>query len=398
MSLRQTALLLSTSVLLLPACNPYQNRSGDYYAGPLDPGNFIPAYQGLFSVPNSNFLAFQHNQNQGTFLPSDATSHGKQTSYYWLPGVAASTEIEKDEAKAPQVYIFDGDADKDTTKCVAPKNYVFDQRTDFVRFDQQGNIFEEQQGMDGAALPVKASGYFPVYAEVPVTSMNEKCQSVKSAEGLVGDNNKTVSVPLGPVDKGSTFHAEGVPDGKYLALAVIDPAANVLFPDISPVCQAQGMGACLDPVTSLGPQRWGFIDHMLAAYIDGGEVPVKQVTVPGMNGMPDSHVTVGVTQILYAPNTIPDGKGGTMPVGDVTNPAGDGTDPNSAVFGHGFDVLAGIGGMGGLRTDPGYSPICHVLTYTPADPMNPATDAAQIPMASVDQDTQTYIYCLQIAQ
>src|SRR5690242_14619738 len=119
MSLRQTALLLSTtSLLLFPACNPYHNRSGDYYAGPLDPAKFPLGYQGE---------GFAHNQMNGTFTPVDATSHGKQTSYFWLLGVQASTSIETDTQKAPLAYVFDGDADHDSKKCVAPKNYVFDQ-------------------------------------------------------------------------------------------------------------------------------------------------------------------------------------------------------------------------------------------------------------------------------
>jgi hypothetical protein len=122
------------------------------------------------------------------------------------------------------------------------------------------------------------------------------------------------------------------------------------------------------------------------------------VTVPGMMGAPDQHDTTAVAQTLFAPNTIPNGMGGSAPVGDPTNPLGDGKDPTTAVFGHGFDVFQGTDGKGGLRTDPGYSPICHVLTYTPADPMNPPTDAAQIDMTKVDPDTSTFIYCLQLAQ
>jgi hypothetical protein len=391
MSLRQTALLLSTtSLLLLPACNPYQNRSGDYYAGALDPAKFPLGYQGV---------GFAHNQSNGTFTPSDATSQGTPTAYFWLLGVNASKLIETDTQKAPLAYIFDGAVDKDSNKCVAPKNYVFDQRTDFVHFDVQSNLFQEQQSSaEGASLPDEG-GYTPVYAEVPVTSNSEPCQGVKSAEGLIKDNGKTLTVALTTVKPPSTLNPVGVPDGKFLALAIIDPAADVLFPDISPVCQAQGGGGpCHDPNTDLGPQRWGFIDHMLAAYLDGGPVPVRMVTVPGMMGAPDQHDTTAVAQTLFAPNTIPNGMGGSAPVGDPTNPLGDGKDPTTAVFGHGFDVFQGTDGKGGLRTDPGYSPICHVLTYTPADPMNPPTDAAQIDMTKVDPDTSTFIYCLQLAQ
>src|SRR5581483_583085 len=119
--------------LVLTACNPY-NRSGDYYAGAIDPSGFPAAYVGEGFDPQAGF---------GTIKPAPATTAVANTGdvavgYFAFPvpdGVDPLTlkqfvnNIPQDK---PLAYIFDGDPSKDTTKCTAPKDYVYDERTDFV--------------------------------------------------------------------------------------------------------------------------------------------------------------------------------------------------------------------------------------------------------------------------
>src|SRR5439155_17140929 len=92
---------------------------------------------------------------------------------------------------------------------------------------------------------------------------------------------------------------------------------------------------------------------------------------------------------LYAPNTTLDMKG--MPVVcDAAAP----TDPAAPCIGLGFDLLDGVGGgTDGSRGMAGYSPICAVRTFTPADPAAPPADPADIDPATLDPDTGTFIYC-----
>jgi hypothetical protein len=390
MSLRRKVLV--PLAVLACGCFPYKNHDGDYAAGPIDPKNFPPAYQGMGFAQAGNF---------GTFMAAPASAAGgKAVAYYMFPvtmGITKPTVLRTESTdpktnittikdRAP-VYVFDGDESLDTKKCVAPKDYIYDQRRDDVRYDVQGNVFQQKQtSKDPPSLPSDAA-YVPIYAEVPVTSVSEGCQTLHSADGVVASGSgvtlMTDPAPIGSPD----FRPVGHPDGKYIAYAVIDPAADVHLPDGS-----------LDPNTGLGPQRFGWFDHFLVAYIDGGYVPNKAQTVPGMNGAPDQKLIVADSMTLYAPNAwvdpntmMPNGCSGMDPIG-----AGGG----QSCIGQGFDVIDGIGGKPGIRGDAGmgYSPICHVLTYTPADPAAPATDPTMIDPTTVDPDSGTFVYCLQVAQ
>ncbi len=370
-------LLLSCG--LAGACTPYQNLTGDFYIGPVDPAKFPKAYQGAGYDSGGAF---------GMILPVPASvAGGTPIAYYSFPATAGvdPTVLRSDDGttvsdRAP-FYLFDGDDAHDTKSCTPPSpNYEFDVRHDFVRFDRQGNVFQEQQiSSDPPALP-SDDGYVPVYAEVPVTSGGEGCQTIHSSEGLVANSQAHVQTTPPPPD--TQEHAVGVTDGKYLAVALIDPTAQVYNPDGS-----------LDPVTALGPQRFGWFNHFLVAYIEGGYIPTAMATVPGMNGAPDTHVIAAQTATLYAPNTF---------IGPDGNPAQcDPNDPAGAMapcVGNGFDVIDGVNSMNGARGQAGYSPICHVLTYTPADPTAPAVDPADIDPSTLDPDTGTFIYCFQVAQ
>jgi hypothetical protein len=59
--------------------------------------------------------------------------------------------------------------------------------------------------------------------------------------------------------------------------------------------------------------------------------------------------------------------------------------------GEGFDVLDAV------RDQPGYSPVCQVFSFDPADPLNPETSVKTINSATV-QDTGMFVWCLQVTQ
>src|SRR5262245_59360353 len=71
---------LRTRLRLLPfllvGCNPYQYRSGEYYAGPVDPVSFPAAYLG--DKGNAK-------KGGGVFRPSDAFVAGMPISYFSFP-------------------------------------------------------------------------------------------------------------------------------------------------------------------------------------------------------------------------------------------------------------------------------------------------------------------------
>lgn len=357
MSLRKSALLLALSALT-PACNPF-DRSGDYYAGPVDPKPFPDQYKGV---------GFSESEAPGTITAFVATANDQAIEYFAFPAAAAHLRLRTESAMGirdrPNAYVFDpaGDDPLPAAKCIPPKGYVYDQRRDFVRFDEQGSIF--------TALP--SATYTGIVAEVPVVTNGMPCQGPKSHEDVV--DRTDVTFPSGlmkpPVGTPPPAKQLGVPSGKYLAWVIVDPAADVQL--------ARGP----NPNTGLGPQQWGWFDHYLLAYIDGGYVPTVQTMVPGMMGNPDSLVTSAQTQILYAPNTIIDADGMMQML--------DPTDPAETFYGHGFDVLEH------KRGEPGYSPLCKLLTFTPTDPLTPERSAAQIAPTQLDPDPMITVYCLQV--
>jgi hypothetical protein len=402
-------------MLAASACKPYGDwGKGEFYAGAFDATNF-PIQQEFCDCapptagapPNTNCsgptdaegnnveapgqLCWPYNgrgyawtSTQGTFEPIHATVDGRPVIFYHFPA-PQGTLVETETRKRALVYVFDptttNNGAEDTKNCTPPKpDYVYDLRTDYIRFDRQANIFQQKQNstypvatpadvnpLSGSAF---VNSYTPVYAQVPVTTNNLACNSLKSAEGLV--QSKNVSLELVPKPEGAnefTF-ATGKPDGTYRAFAIIDPAA-----DVQPN----------NPATLLGPQRWGYIDHYLVAYIDGGVLP----TMPGtrMSGGRPIATVEGVAQALYFPSTV-------MGKDDDGNP----TPVEGAPF-LGFDVLEGA------RGDAAYSPLCHVFMYFNPTPATPATSVAEVMAAAAQAppgeerivDTGKYVYCLQPA-
>lgn len=385
--------------LVLAACNPY-NRGGDYYAGAIDPSSFPSAYVGVGFDPHSTF---------GTIKPVPATTAVANVGdvavgYFAFPvpgGVDPLTlkqlvnDIPEDK---PLAYVFDGDPSQDTTRCSAPKDYVYDERTDFVRFDHQANVFQQRQVTTGPrrdppSLP-SDPGYVPIYAEVPVNSNGEDCQSVKSAEGLVASGHVDFPNGKNAAPPGVNTKPVGLADGKYLAMAIVDPAAQVW----SPVPDGAGsITLALDPNTLLGPQRFGFFDHYLVAYLEGGYVPNTAITAADGTTMS----VVAKAMSLYLPDTFFDPNKMSMPqvIYNPSAPLSDANTPLAALSMRLPGVIVGTDGKSGRRGDSGYSPICQVHTYKPTGSTY-ATSISQITPLMVDPETNgtTFIYCLQVAQ
>ncbi len=371
MDLRRIAplgLALSAS-LLASACNPYKNLSGEFWGGSVDPAKFPAAYQGA---------GFAHSQAFGSFTASSAFYKGEaaQLGYYPFPFatlqgsqglLVADPNVMPPDGQffltTPDVFNFDNQYPTNPfpsqPKCAVPPGYQFDQRTEAFRQDQQGAIFTALP--DGTGLdPASVSGYLPIVAETAVTSNGEPCNGIKSAEGIVQRTDvtlQTIPIPVGS-DPSNTFPT-GKQDERYLAWAIIDPSADVSFPDGSH-----------DPNTGLGPQQWGWFNHLLLAYMDGGYIPTDP---PNPN--PGDMATL-VFQNLYVPD---DGTGGT------------------SLMGMGMDVLSKARGV-----DADYSPLCMVNVFTPLDGVT-VTDEQQIIgpnmanfVAGPPTPTGTVIACIQV--
>jgi hypothetical protein len=367
--MRRLALL----ALLLPvaACSPYDRHQGEYYAGAVDPVKFPAAYLGAGGDPK---------RSGGVFNASAATAHGVAAPYYAFPFSAAqagspdplavSTSGDPVAAPAALAYVFDpapptANPDMGTTTagdpfparpaCQVPSGYVFDAQSDNFRLDQQGPIF--------TALPT--ASYAPVVAEVGVVSKGEACQSIKSADTLVTAGDVSVKT-MPPEFNVPGAEPSGVPDGNFLAWPIVDPGATVFFPDGS-----------LDPRTGIGPQKEGWFNHYLVTFLDGGYIPTRNLIVPGMGGKPDVTVVHMTAQNIYFPTQIPV----TTPTGDVVVGAG--------ALGGGYDIVDHV------RGEPGYSPVCHVFSFVPANPLHPPKSSADIDAATL-QDTGSFIYCIQV--
>jgi hypothetical protein len=342
------------SLWLLSACNPYEGFGGNnFYAGPIDSTNFPAVYQGNM-MPGK--------PNTGTFTAASGFANGNMVQFYTFPSAAVNgtdpTVLVDTTAAVPisvlPAYVFDPAPPSPfpaADRCVAPPGYVFNLQVDSYPLNIQSNIFVQSPDgnvEDPATFTISPGTvpYVPVVQEVPVTSMGENCQSYQNQAVLLGNGNN-VAVPEDPL-------GNPVPDGKFLAWAIIDPGA-----DVNP----------MNMVDFFGPgEHFGWYHHFLVAYLDGGYIPTTTTTTAA-----GSKITAN-TQKIYVPTMVP---GGTMP---------------NTMPGSGFDVFdAG-------RADAGYSPLCDVVNFVPsaaqlASAATMPTSAAQIP-AAAQTDTMTLIYCL----
>jgi hypothetical protein len=243
---------------MLSACNPFENFSGEFYAGTVDPAKFPKAYLG----------GGDPKMGGGEFDAIGAFAGGKAVMYYSFPATASDPTLLKDETSpssaydVPSAYVFDpaGSSPFPTqSPCTAPPDYMFDLQKDAYALNAQGNIFTMLPGQSD----MLGNPYVPVVAEIWASAAGQKCQSLKSADIM-----KSGAPDLKP-------------DGNYLAWAVIDPSA-----DVKPADQATFFG--LD-------EHWGWYGHFLLAYVDGGYIPTTSNQ--------DGSVVHAVTQDLWVSDT-----------------------------------------------------------------------------------------------
>lgn len=345
--MRTTVVLFFLSAL---GCNPYSQRSGEFSAGAVDPVNFPPAYVGTGGD--------RTRPGRGSFTEVRAFANGAPVGYYGfpfsttqLPPTAAGGNVDPlrvldngmPYAKVPTPLAYNFDP---TQPCVAPQGYVYDPRTDEVRYDQQGVIFTALPTATYNAGALPTWSYVPVVSEVPVGAPGAACQGIKSEDTLKANASSI-----------------GQPDGKYLAWAIIDVAA--------PVYRVGQTSMTSNGITA---QKYGWYNHYIVAYIDGGYIPTMTAA--------DNSKTVMVAQKLYYPRSLVIRAGNMVPGG----------------FGFGYDVLQ----FG--RNDPSYTPVCQMFTYdtgTPVDTtMLPKDEATVLAMygSTIKPATIPYQFCLQVQQ
>lgn len=322
-------------------------RGGAYDVEPVDPANFPAAYLGVGGDPT---------MGGGIFTAFAAYVSGATTEYYSFPFsdaqlAAADPFAVGTSFDTPLAYVLDPGASSPYPAkqlCVAPANYVYNPQRDAIHYDEQDDVF--------TALPADSS-YVPIVAEVPVTSNGEGCQTIRSSDELVTSKKLTVKTVPAAIP---TSKPTGVPDGKYLAWAIIDPGAEVRHSDGMP-----------ETLTNLGPERIGWYNGYFVEYLDGGYV----ATAPASDGT-DTDLQ---TQVLYVPDTVPGTDANGNPV----------QQPTMGSPGSGYDILQA------KRGDAGYSPVCHVQVFTvPAAGPQP-TSEADIDKTTLVDAPIPFIYCLQ---
>lgn len=358
MSYRRRLLASGLFVLAAAGCDPYDNFTGEYNAGPVDPVNFPPDY-----VAGGNRM----QSGSGTFNALQAYVSGTAVGYYRFSdanGFAATVDHLRvvgpsGTIPTPTAYNFSG-------SCAPPANYGYDPVRDEVHYDEQGNVFSG--AVSPPALPranynpgaAVTFSYVPVMREIQVTSNGGACQSIKTEKTLR-----------------SRFPGTQ-PSSNYLAWAIIDPGDAVF---------RLGQRSVLQGGTATGSdvQRWGWYEHYLVAYLDGGVIPTRSepLSVTDM-----TMVTRMVPQKLYFPrsNVIAalgvacSGGTGTPPrcapgqvcvtnnctactaTGAAACPTGQtcaaGLCSAVGAAHNGYDVLQG------KRDDSSYSPLCQLQTYS----------------------------------
>jgi hypothetical protein len=238
---------------------------------------------------------------------------------------------------APLAYIFDPQSNSPEASppaCVAPSGYRYDPARDPYRLDEQGPIF--------TALP-DGPDYESLVTEVRVTAHGEPCQAVKSVATLRARTAATVAA-----------------DGKTAILGIVGPGVSL---------QLQGGTDVTARV-----EHVGWYQGYRVPYLDAGYAPTSQRRVPGMGGGADQTITELSAQILYVPDTVPDGMGGLR-------------------AGHLQDFISYLQ-FG--PTDAHWSQIAHVLFFHPPDPMNLPTSFAGVDPTTVQPDTFEYIAIIPI--
>jgi len=357
--LSRTSILFALTLGGLTGCDVYERRQGEYNAGPVDPVTFPPEYLGA----GGN----RQRAGSGTFTALGAYAQGNPIEYFMFSFsprqlAAGGDPLElmaggqpNPRVPTPVAYVFDSD-------CLAPPGYVFDPARDDVHLDEQGNLFTALPTATYNPGELPTTDYVPLVSEVAVASNHGPCQDIKSETTLLTRQDVTLAMAE-PVNGQPT----AAPDGRYLAWAVIEPGAAVCHVNPPPTT------ACT-PEGGLGLQRWGWFNHYLLAYLEGGYVPTVE---SGAEGNP---VVRMVPQGLYYPRS----------------PVGAGASVQPGALGQGYDV------MDAARSQGRYSPICAVFTYDAGEALPASELPRDVPTllvrygATVSPANPPYVYCLQV--
>lgn len=389
-----TAATTAALVATLGACNPYERQSGEYSAGAIDPVKFPKQYLGGVYDGDGNATrpvfgaagAANHVPRAGVFKYAIAWVRGEAALYYALPVNGDQNtdppNFDVVSLSPPLGYVFDPEGSQaaaDSDKCKKPMDYQFDRQLEAVRGDRQGNIFSVLPEADSSG----ATSYVPIVSEVVVHSGTNPCQGIKSAESVVQRND--VELMKDPPPKGLD-HALPIarPSGKFLAYAIIDPAAEVRMPTKRSNCAAAlgptNLKSCEDvitqktdalPIPGLGPQRWGWYQQYLLAYLDGGYIPLSSVAPASCKSKMCFKI-----QNVYYPDKV-----------QVVDAETGKTVEKPGTLGMGLDI------MDYKRGEDQYTPICHVWSFPPNDTSHPETSVAQVDMSQLTD--KGYVYCLQ---
>jgi hypothetical protein len=363
--MKATPALLPAALTLLAACNPYPTRTGEFSAGPADPAMYPPPYLGTGgdrTKPGKGSVtelrAFVGGAAIGSFsFPfSSSLFSSKPGSTPPDPLRLLDNGMAYPPVPAPKVYVFDPQPPTSAfpaqAQCVPPPNYVYDAFSDEVRYDQQNPIFTVLPSANYAVGQTPTWTYEPIVVEVPVTSKGEDCQGLKSEMSLLASTQVSLLQPN---------------DGHYLAWPQLDPGVAVYR-----------VGQTINNSNGETVQRYGWYNHFLTAYIDGGYIPTATVMV---NNNPVLHMT---PQHLYYPRSM------------ITQTVNGMPQMVSGNIGLGFDVLDAT------RADAAnYSPVCAVFSYDPgavSSNMLP-TDAATIIQSfggTLKPASPPYVFCVQV--
>jgi len=364
-----SGLVLAVSV----ACDPREgffDKDEEFNAGGADPYNFPPAYRGNGCF---NTTCVRQTAGSGVFTEVAAFAKTKAVGYFnfpFSPSQLATTNYAPPSAVAwpegqidplrltgpgtdfrqstnnpvpvPMVYNFDppggADAVASPSKCRGPANYVQDTFWEAVPANEQWNVFtflpDRFSSFPFGALPTWS--YRPIVAEVPVTTKDLECQSVKSERTLLKANDEgKIDVPRGEAESDPKVGRLGLPTaGRFLAWALLDPGAAVARVGERPDVLQGGK------VSGSGIQKYGWYGQFIVAYIDGGYIPVEDG--PRVGGAPTTRIR---TQRLYYPRSLVIRTGASS--------------PTPGALGQGYDVV-----QADRFTDgDAYSPVCEIWTY-----------------------------------
>jgi hypothetical protein len=115
-------------------------------------------------------------------------------------------------------------------------------------------------------------------------------------------------------------------------------------------------------------EHFGWYQGYRVPYLDAGYPPTFQHLAPNGDGGTET-ITELLPQILYVPDTVPDGMGAVQ-AGTLQN----------------FFSILQFG-----PTDTNWSPIAHVILFTPTDPMNLPTRFADVDAAETKTDNNLII-------